>query len=213
MGALQLGRMLEVTLLLVFFVFSFWSLCILGKWKEQTPKGPFWFSGQGGVEVAGVALTPLYLANTDYTPPEPAAVWKKQTHFLSCNPVSAVLMDTHSKHWKSMEAFTESGGLSVGRPALANVCTLISGLFTASVSYPLCLGVTMIQSYSLCLNSGIYSRLVLIFHTSCHGNISLFGLEKSFILFSACIFYIYHQICRALPIWKLETLNYVEKYF
>lgn len=78
------------------------------------------------------------------------------------------------------------------------------------------LGITIIKSSGSRIEfESLYFSPIVVFHPSCHSNTNHFSLLAwaDFQLCCACIFYIYHQICRACPVWKPETLNYVETYF
>lgn len=82
-------------------------------------------------------------------------------------------------------------------------------------SHSLHLEITIIKSSGSDIEfESLYFPPTVVFHLSCHSfrnHLSL--LRPDFQLCCACVFYIYRKICRARPVWKPETLNYVETYF
>lgn len=174
-----------------------------------------------------MALTPLHLLNTNFSPPVPAAVEKNQVHFLlhtQTRSLALLFICTLSPntHPVCLPANTERGWMPIMTLQVQVQVTqlwpapsfLDFSSFFSSRSFHL--GITIIKSSGSYIEfESLYFSPIVVFHPSCHSTRNRFPLLAwaDFQLCCACIFYIYHQICRARPVWKPETLNYVETYF
>lgn len=150
-----------------------------------------------------MALTPPHILNTNFSPPVPAAVEKKQVHFLLhaqtrclCAPLHALahpvclLRVNTERGWRPIMTLQVQVQVTQFWKMFTPLFLDFSS-FLSSRSFHL--GITIIKSSGSYIEfESLYFSSIVVFHPSCHSNrnhFSLFGWGR----FSAllCLYFLY----------------------
>lgn len=145
--------------------------------------------------------------------------WKKTNFLLHTQTRSLCTLSpslSQCKHTERVEAYHDSAGSCAGDPVLEIFTPSFLDFSGFYSSHSFHLEITIIKSSGHYIEfESLYFSTIIVFHPSCHSNrnhLSLW-LRQIFQLYCACIFYIYHKICRARPVLKPEKWTMSKRIF